>query len=111
VNVTSDEPCVHLVDDDEHFRIAIRLLLSTSGIVSKGYHSAEHFLSMYAPQSIECLLLDLRMPRIGGVELQRAMNERPITMPVIVISAFAETPSVVETIRNGAIDFLEKPIE
>ncbi|WP_238397837.1 response regulator transcription factor [Anatilimnocola aggregata] len=105
------EPCVHLVDDDEHFRIAIGLLLSTSGIHTKGYHSAEHFLSVYVPQDNECLLLDLRMPGIGGLELQRKMNERHINLPVIVISAFAETPSVVETIRNGAIDFLEKPIE
>ncbi|WP_425616147.1 response regulator transcription factor [Anatilimnocola sp. NA78] len=111
VKVASDEPCVHLVDDDHHFRTAIELLLSTSGIVSKGYHSAEHFLTMYAPRKIECLLLDLRMPGIGGVELQRELHQRHISMPVIVISAFAETPSVVATIRNGAIDFLEKPIE
>jgi two-component system response regulator FixJ len=105
------EAYVHVVDDDEHFRAALTLLLSASGIATLAYHSAEHFLSMYQPRGVECLLLDLRMPGLSGVEMQSELVKRRVNLPVIVISAFAETPSVVQSIRNGAVDFLEKPIE
>jgi two-component system response regulator FixJ len=103
--------CIHIVDDDKDFRSALAMLLQVSGHVTETYHSAEHFLSVYYPRNGECLLLDLRMPGLSGLELLPELNQRHISLPVIVISAFAETPSVVQSIRNGAIDFVEKPIE
>jgi two-component system response regulator FixJ len=103
--------CVHIVDDDPHFRTALRLLLQCAGFATEEYLSAEHFLLVYRPKEIECVLLDLRMPGLNGFELQQELKHRRLQVPVIVISGFAETPSVVEAIRNGASDFLEKPIE
>ncbi|WP_254512671.1 response regulator transcription factor [Anatilimnocola floriformis] len=109
--VARGNSCVHIVDDDDHFRDALALLLEASGYEAATYRSAEHFLSLYHPRDIECLLLDLRMPGLSGIEMQPELTQRHIHLPVIVISAFAETPSVVQAIRNGAVDFVEKPIE
>ena len=103
--------CVHIVDDDDHFRSALALLLETAGFEIATYRSAEHFLSIYYPRDVECLLLDLRMSGLSGIEMQPELAQRHIHLPVILISAFAETPSVVVAMRNGAIDFVEKPIE
>ncbi len=102
---------VHLVDDDEQFRTGLTLLLRSNGFAVENYHSAEHFLSVYRPRAVECLLLDLRMPGMNGLDLQREMLARRLTTPMIIISAFAETTSVVKAVRGGALDFIEKPIE
>jgi FixJ family two-component response regulator len=110
-NPFGSSSCVHVVDDDAHFRTALRLLLQCAGFATEEYLSAEHFLLAYRPRDIECVLLDLRMPGLNGFELQQELRRRRLQVPVIVISGFAETPSVVEAIRNGASDFLEKPIE
>jgi two-component system response regulator FixJ len=113
------EPCrpglwgsrVHVVDDDPHFRTGLGLLLESAGLCVEYYQSAEHFLSTFRRRPPECLLLDLRMTGISGLELQQEMTQRRIDAPVIVVSAFAQTASVVQAVQNGALDFLEKPIE
>lgn len=102
---------IHVVDDDDGFRQGIALLLKSAGYAVECYFSAEHFLEIYRPRELECVLLDLRMPGMTGLELQDVLSRRRIRVPLIVISAFAETPSVVRAVQNGAIDFLEKPVE
>jgi FixJ family two-component response regulator len=102
---------VHLVDDDEQFRTGLSLLLRSNGLTVETYCSAEHFLSVYRPKAVECLLVDLRMPGMNGLDLQRELLARYVATPLIIISAFAETTSVVKAVRGGAIDFIEKPIE
>jgi two-component system response regulator FixJ len=106
-----ERSCVHIVDDDPQFRSAISLLLQSSGIRTEVYRSGEHFISVYQPGQVECMLLDLRMPGLDGLTLQSELRKRKIRLPLIVISGFAETPSVVRAMRQGAIDFLEKPVE
>lgn len=102
---------VHVVDDDQHVRTGMRLLLKSAGFAVETYYSGSHFLCMYRPRDVECVLLDLQMPGPSGLELQEEMRKRRIQTPQIVVSAFADTPSVVQAMRNGALDFLEKPIE
>ncbi len=103
--------CVHVVDDDHDFRQGLRLLLRSSGLAVECYLSAEHFVAGYQPYSTECALVDLRMPGMTGLELQNSLSARRIAMPIIFISGFAETQHVVQAVKRGAIDFLEKPIE
>ncbi len=102
---------MHVIDDDSDFRQGVRLLLASAGLAVEVYLSAEHFLSTYRAREIECALVDLRMPGLTGIELQAALATRHVSMPLIVISGFAETPSVVRAMQSGALDFLEKPIE
>lgn len=102
---------IHVVDDDDNYRKGLELLLRAIGFQVEVYRSAEHFLAIYKPRDVECLILDLRMPGMTGLALQRELTARRIRLPILIVSAFAETPSVVQAVQNGAFDFLEKPIE
>ena len=102
---------VHIIDDDDEFAAALALQLEVVGLRTHKYLSGEHFLSTYAPAPIECAIVDLRMPGMHGLELQQILRTRRSPLPLIVISAFGKTPDVVAAIRNGAVDFLEKPID
>lgn len=102
---------VHIVDDDQRFRDALGMLVAAKGFAPREYLSAEHFLCTYEPAQGECLLLDIRMPGMSGLELLEELASQRVLPPIIVLSAFAEAPSVVAAMRHGAIDFLEKPVE
>ncbi|MEO7774170.1 MAG: response regulator [Steroidobacteraceae bacterium] len=100
---------VFIVDDDSGVRSAIRLLLRTVGIHSVPLASAQEFLDSPYPDHPGCLLLDIRMPGMSGLELQQQLNVRGAPMPLIFISGNADIPMAVEAMQRGAFDFLQKP--
>lgn len=108
---TTAERCVHVIDDDPHFLDALSCQLKSAGYTVERYFSAEHFLETYRPRKIECVLLDVRMPGMTGLELLALLDERRCCMPLLVISAYAKTPEVVSAIQRGAIDYLVKPVD
>lgn len=102
---------VHLVDDDPGVRAGISLLLQTAGFAVKTYASAENFLSVSSEARFDCLVVDLCMSEMNGLELQAELAQRRIELPIIFISAYGDIPTTVQAIRNGAIDFLTKPVD
>lgn len=104
-------PTVFVVDDTPQVRRQIERLLRDADIPSQSFASAEEFLSKYDPDLPGCLVVDVRMKGMNGLELQRELLTRGLKIPVIVMSAYAEVPAVVSAIRAGAIDYLEKPFD
>ena len=105
------EPTVFIVDDDEPMRKSLSMLVGSAGFKAEAYASAEELLAAYDPRWPGCILLDIRMDGMGGLELQSELQARDIRTPVIIISGFADVPSVVRAVKNGAIDVLEKPFQ
>ncbi len=103
------EPTVHIVDDDEAIRDSLSLLLSSVGFPVATYPSAEAFLTI-APQG-GCLIIDVRMPGMGGIELQQELVRRGRRIPVIVMTGHADVPLAVQAMKAGAVDFVEKPLD
>lgn len=102
-------PTVFVVDDDPAARKSVCALVASMGIHAEGYASGEEFLESYRSDMRGCLVTDLRMLGMSGIQLQEKMQERGISLPVIVITAHADTPVTVQAMRNGAITLLEKP--
>lgn len=102
---------VILVDDDPDVRDAASLLLSTSGYRVEALDSAEALLDRITPADRGCLLLDVRLPGMSGLALQRALYERGIRLPIVFISGHGDIPMAVEAVNAGAMDFLEKPFD
>jgi two-component system, LuxR family, response regulator FixJ len=102
---------VHVVDDDETIQQTIALWLGRLGLATKNYPSAEQFLTVYQPSEVECVLLDLQMPGISGLDLQEMLSAHRVDAPLIIISARGDTATVVRAMRQGAIEFLEKPLD
>jgi two-component system response regulator FixJ len=107
--VTNSNSVVMVVDDDTGVRNAMRSLLKSVGLVSQLFGSAQEFLSTYNPSQPGCLLLDIRMPGMSGLELQQELNVRGATIPVIFITGHGDIPMAVEAMQHGAFDFLQKP--
>ena len=110
---TSDGPplTVFIVDDDEAMRRGLEFLVSSAGYEAKPLGSAQAFLDHYQPSMRGCLLLDVRMPGMSGLELLDQMRARGITIPVIFVTAFGNIPMAVRALKTGAYDFIEKPFE
>lgn len=108
VNTVRDK-IVHIVDDDEAVRKALTRSLEQRAYRVKSYVSAEEFLDSYRHLVPGCLLLDVRMPGLNGLELQDILIERKIPLPVIFISGHGDIPMSVRAMKGGAVDFLEKP--
>jgi two-component system response regulator FixJ len=102
-------PTVFVVDDDNAVRNSLRLLLKSVGLASQPLGSAAEFLETYRPSQPGCLVLDVRMPGMSGLELQRELNVRGATIPVIFITGHGDIPMAVEAMQQGAFDFLAKP--
>lgn len=102
-------PTVYIVDDDSGVRSSIRVLMKSVGLAAMPFPSAKDFLEAYHPNSPGCLVLDIRMPGMSGLELQEALNERGAVIPVIFITGHGDIPMAVEAMRHGAFDFLQKP--
>lgn len=102
---------VYLVDDDEAVRRALSLLLSTVGIKAVGFADPQAFLAQVPKLSPGCLILDIRMPVISGLKLQERLTEQGIDWPTIVISGHGDIEACRRAFRNGAVDFLSKPID
>lgn len=102
---------VYLVDDEFAIRDSLTLLIESSGFNIQSFASALEFLDSYDSERPGCLLLDVRMPAMSGLELQKELNERGIGIPIIFISGHAEVADSAKAFRAGAIDFLEKPFD
>ena len=102
---------VYLVDDDEAVRHALALLLSTVGIKVMGFADPQAFLAQVPRLAPGCLILDIRMPAISGLKLQERLLEQGIDWPTIVISGHGDIEACRRAFRNGAVDFLSKPID
>jgi FixJ family two-component response regulator len=102
-------PKVMVVDDDSGVRNAMRILLKSVGLESVLYASAQEFLAAYQPSQSGCLLLDIRMPGMSGLELQQQLNLRGAVIPVIFMTGHGDVPMAVEAMQHGAFDFLQKP--
>ena len=102
---------VYLVEDDRAVRESLELLLRLRGFIPKGFASAEDFLGYTALQRPACALLDVRLPGMDGLELQRQLRHNHPGLPTIVITAHGDVSTARTALRDGAVDFLEKPID
>jgi RNA polymerase sigma factor (sigma-70 family) len=102
-------PIVFVVDDDPSIGDAVRLLLRSVGIPSRTFLSANEFLEAYDPRQPGCLVLDVRMPGMSGLELQARLREMESTLPIIFVTAHGDVPMAVSAVRTGAMDFIQKP--
>jgi RNA polymerase sigma factor (sigma-70 family) len=102
-------PTVFVVDDDEGVRNSLRFLLKSVGLTARTLSSASEFLDTYQPSQAGCLVLDVRMPGMSGLELQQQLNVRGAPIPVIFITGHGDVPMAVEAMQHGAFDFLQKP--
>jgi len=104
-----DPATVFVVDDDEAVRASLKLLLKTLGLPAQTYASAQEFLATFDERRGGCLVLDIRMPGMSGLELQEELNTRGAMMPIIFITGHGDVPMAVEAMQRGAMDFLQKP--
>ena len=101
----------HLVDDDEAMRDALAWLLRSRGVASRAWDSAEAFLADYDPDMAGCLVLDIRMKAMSGLELFQHLRRLGCSMPVLFLTGHGDVPQAVAALKNGAFDFLEKPYD
>jgi two-component system response regulator FixJ len=105
------EPIVYVIDDDDAVRHSLEFLLKTAGIEVRGFESAKAFLEMLPRIKTGCIITDVRMPEITGIDLLRRVKESGLDIPVIVITGHGEISLAVEAMKIGAVDFLEKPFD
>jgi two-component system, LuxR family, response regulator FixJ len=104
-----DSPLVYLVDDDEAVRDSLGLLFGSVGLDCRIHASALEFLAAYDPKRHSCLVTDIRMPGLSGLELQQRLNEQRAEVPVIFITGHGDVPMAVNAMKSGATDFIQKP--
>jgi two-component system response regulator FixJ len=108
-NSTSARPTIFVVDDDAAVRDALKLLLRSVGHAVETFGSAQEFLDAYGEDRAGCLVLDIRMPGMSGLELQQKLNEQHSILPIIFITGHGDVPMAVEAMQAGAVDFIQKP--
>lgn len=102
---------VFIVDDDPDIRDSLTLLLETSGYKAKAYASGAELLAAATPDAIGCLLVDVQMPDMNGLQLQQELAARHFQLPVIIMTGHGDVPIAVQAMKAGAVDFLEKPFD
>lgn len=105
----NDAPLVYVVDDDEGVRMGLQLLLASGGLQSACYSDPQGFLDSCQGQTPGCILLDVRMPGMSGLDLQQRLHDRGVRLPVIVLTGHADVPMAVRAMKVGAFDFIQKP--
>jgi RNA polymerase sigma factor (sigma-70 family) len=100
---------VFVVDDDQAMRNSLKWLIESVGVQVESFASADEFLSRYQPDRTGCLVLDVRMPGMSGLDLQEYLVEKNIQIPVVIITGHGDVPMAVRAMKGGAIDFIEKP--
>lgn len=104
------QPRVYLLDDDDIILWMFQEVLQGIGVECHAYLTAQDFLREYRPGPCECLISDMRMPEVGGLEVQRQLLAKGLALPIIFVSGYAEITSAVEALKQGAFDFLQKPV-
>ena len=105
----SDTPIVHIIDDDEAVRDSLKFLLTSAKFATRDYESAVEFLDQLDRVGRGCVVTDVRMPGLTGIDLLRELKARGRMLPVIVITGHGDVPLAVEAMKSGAMDFIEKP--
>jgi two-component system, LuxR family, response regulator FixJ len=108
-NNTNTRATIFVVDDDLAVRDALKLLLRSVGQAVETFGSAQEFLDAYSEDRPGCLVLDIRMPGMSGLELQQKLNEKHSILPIIFITGHGDVPMAVEAMQAGAVDFIQKP--
>ncbi|HEY0681110.1 MAG TPA: response regulator FixJ [Steroidobacter sp.] len=108
-SVTNQRPTIFVVDDDSAVRDALKLLLRSVGQSVETYGAGSEFLESYSEDRPGCLVLDIRMPGMSGLELQQKLNEKHSILPIIFITGHGDVPMAVEAMQAGAVDFIQKP--
>lgn len=104
-----EAPTVFVVDDDPDIRSAIALLMKSVQLPVRSFEGADEFLAAWKEEEPGCLVLDVRMPGMSGLELQAVLKERKAGIPIVFLSGHGDIPMALRSVRNGALDFLEKP--
>ena len=107
--ISGSLPTVHVIDDDDGMRRALSLLLDTAGYRTAVFSDPGKFLSQFEPEASGCLVLDIRMPGMSGLEVQQKLNGMGSTLPLIFITGHGDVPMAVQAMKEGAFEFLEKP--
>lgn len=100
---------VFVVDDDQAMRNSLKWLIESVGVQVESFASADEFLAQYQPGQAGCLVLDVRMPGMSGLDLQEYLVEKNIRIPVVIITGHGDVPMAVRAMKGGAVDFIEKP--
>jgi FixJ family two-component response regulator len=106
----TEEQSVFIIDDDDAMRESMQLLLEMLGYRVQSFARAKAFLASCSEDDRGCLVLDMRMPEMTGLELQQALRQRGYELPIIFLSGFGDLPTTVRAGQSGAVDFLEKPV-
>ncbi|GAA0850151.1 response regulator FixJ [Marinobacter pelagius] len=107
--MTDIQQTVYVVEDDEAVRDSLELLLKSDGKPVKTYESANAFLKDYSDKMAGCIVLDIRMPGMDGMELQKKLNEKHSILPIIFVTGHGDVPMAVDAMKEGAVDFIQKP--
>ena len=107
--MTDIQQTVYVVEDDEAVRDSLELLLKSDGKQVKTYESANAFLRDYSDKMAGCIVLDIRMPGMDGMELQKKLNEKHSILPIIFVTGHGDVPMAVDAMKEGAVDFIQKP--
>jgi two-component system response regulator FixJ len=109
--MTPNDAVVHVIDDDEAIRESLAFLLESADLEVRTYESANQFLEALPHDVHGCVVTDIRMPGVSGIELLRQLRTMGVALPVIVITGHADVPLAVEAMKSGAVDFIEKPFD
>lgn len=107
--MTDTQQTVYVVEDDEAVRDSLELLLKSDGKPVKTYDNANAFLKDYSENMAGCIVLDIRMPGMDGMELQKKLNEKHSILPIIFVTGHGDVPMAVDAMKEGAVDFIQKP--
>lgn len=103
------KPTVYIVDDDDGMRRALSVLMTTVGFEPTAFAKPDEFLAKYDPNRPSCVVLDVRMPGMSGLEVQQHLNRSGAMLPVILVTGHGDIPMAVQAMKDGAFDFLQKP--
>lgn len=104
-----EKACIHIIEDDEAVRDSLTLILESVGHHVKAYPNGDEFLKAYSPNMCGCIVLDIRMPGIDGMELQNRLIQINSILPIIFVTGHGDVPMAVEAMQRGAMDFVQKP--
>ncbi|MFO7993075.1 MAG: response regulator FixJ [Marinobacter sp.] len=107
--MTDTQQTVYVVEDDEAVRDSLELLLKSDGKPVSTYDNANAFLKDYSEKMAGCIVLDIRMPGMDGMELQKKLNEKHSILPIIFVTGHGDVPMAVDAMKEGAVDFIQKP--